>query len=180
MLVTKLNGVLSMKVFFLLIGRVLFLSGVLVGCSSDNKNEGGGSLKETTFATYEMIEGCSTGVKKISANSAAELATALCDNLKNNEANGGCAQYQREQMFKTKNCAGNWPHASISGFNASNYSEYTYSTNACSTGRHFVSSSSSFLGKKAFCKLLMNEELNLNCGRVEREERYVKEECKAE
>lgn len=149
----------------------------IAGCSSDTK-QGADSVKETTYATYEMIEGCSTGIKKISAGSAAELATSLCDSLKNNEANGGCAQYQREKMYKARNCAGNWPHAPISGFNSSSYSEYAYSTNSCNTGRHFVSSSNTDLGRKSFCKLLLDDELNLNCGRVEREERYLKDNCK--
>lgn len=162
---------------FLLSGCVLALSACSV--SSDTK-EGGDSLKATTFATYELIEGCSTGVKKVTGANEAEVDAALCESLKTNESNGGCAQYQREQAFKAYKCAGNWPHPPVSGFSASSAYQYSYSSNTCSSGKHYVASSNSDLGKKAFCKLLLNDELNANCARVEREERYLNDGCKAE
>ena len=110
-----------MRFGFLLIGSALALSGchVNVGDSNNGGGETGNTAKTTTYATYEMIEGCTTGIKKFNAGSEEELTVAFCDGLKNNETNGNCAQYQREQAFKAMGCAGTWPHPTASGLNSS-------------------------------------------------------------
>jgi hypothetical protein len=166
----------------LVIVSIIF-SACHVKVGEDNKDDGGGNgggSSITTYATYEMIEGCSTGIKKFNAGSEDELTTMFCDGLKNNEANGNCAQYQREQAFKAFSCPGAWPHAVLSGTNMSSTQSYSYKVNSCSTGFHYISSSNSELGKKAYCKSLLNDDLNANCARSKREETFATDGCKAE
>lgn len=152
--------------------------GLLSACNVEHKdNEGGEIPAETTYSTYEMIEGCSTGVKKFNGNNEKEQKSAFCNGLKSNEANGNCAQYQREMTFKAYSCEGNWPHASVSGTNFSSSQQYEYKVNSCSTGFHYISSSNSELGQKAFCRTLMDDNLNMNCARSKREESYAEAGC---
>ncbi len=172
-----------MKLLFLLIGSSLAVAGchVNVGDSNNSGNgDSGNTAKTTTYATYEMLEGCSTGIKKFNAGSEEELTVAYCDGLKNNEANGNCAQYQREQAFKAMGCAGTWPYPTASGLNSSSSQSYSYKVNSCSTGFHYISASTPEQGNKAYCKQLQNDELNMNCARSKRDEAFAQAECKAE
>lgn len=159
----------------------LFLTACNIKASDSSTNDtvqsdsAGG---EVTYATYEMIEGCSTGVKKISGANETELQTAFCNSLKDNSANNNCASYQREAAFKTMKCEGSWPHISNTGYNISSTQSYAFRVNSCNTGFHYFSSSNSELGQKAYCKALLDDERNQNCGREKRQEQFNESGCK--
>lgn len=170
-----------MKSILILITSIFLISACSNSSSSDGSNNGvGGSDAgaNITYATYELIEGCSTGVKKITAANEADLQKAFCESLKDNAANGNCANYQREAAFKNMQCEGAWPHAASSGYNSSSTQSYSFRVNSCNTGFHYFSSSNSELGEKAYCKALLDDELNQNCGREKRQEQFDKSGCK--
>lgn len=156
---------------------VLTACNVKVG-SSDDSNNSGNSAPEVTYGTYEMIEGCTTGVKKVNGANEAELKAAFCNMLKDNSANGNCASYQREAAFKTMQCEGSWPHISSTGYNVSSTQSYSYRVNSCSTGFHYFSSSNHDLGQKAYCQALLDDGRNQNCAREKRQEQFNESGCK--
>lgn len=162
----------------ILISSVLFLSAC--SKSSDSKEGGTEAGAAVTYATYEMIEGCTTGVQKVNGSNETELKNAFCEKLKDNSANGNCARYQREEAFKTMQCEGVWPYPTSSGYNSSSTQSYAFRVDSCNTGFHYFSSSSSERGQKAYCDTLLNDELNQNCARSKREEQYRESECKAQ
>ena len=160
---------------------LLLISIFLSSCNSgsDNKNSNNdGSPSGANYATYEMIEGCTTGVKKFNAGSEQELNTTLCESLKNNESNGNCAQAQREMIYKSIQCAGNWPHPVISGYVSTSSNQYSYRENSCTTGTHYISANTATKSQKALCLGLLDDERNLNCARGKREEKYEEYGCK--
>jgi len=165
-----------MKSILILMSSILFLGAC--SNSSDSKEGGGDAGGSITYATYEMIEGCSTGTKKVTAATEVELQKAFCEALKDNSANSNCAGYQRESAFKNMKCEGAWPHSTSSGYNSSSTQSYSYRVNSCNTGFHYFSSSSSQRGQKAYCEALLNDELNQNCAREKREEQYNESGCK--
>ncbi len=167
--------ILSLSLSFLFLSACNIKASDSSGNDSDKSGDAGSAV---TYATYEMIEGCSTGVKKITGASEAELKTAFCNSLKDNAANGNCAGYQRETAFKTMQCEGSWPHISSTGYNISSTQSYTFRVNACNTGFHYFSSSNAELGQKAYCAALRDDERNQNCGREKRQEQFNESGCK--
>ncbi len=164
-----------MKSVLILISSILFLG----ACSnSSDSNEGGGDAgSQITYATYEISEGCSTGVQKVNAANEAELKKAFCEKLKDNTANGNCASYQREEAFKSMQCEGVWPHSSGSGYKSNSSQSYSYRVNSCNTGFHYFASSNSRSGQKAYCDALLNDDLNQNCAREKRQEQFNESRC---
>lgn len=165
-----------MKSILILVSSLLFLAAC--NSSSDSKEGGGQGLPEVTYASYEMIEGCTTGVKKMNASSQGELRKVFCETLKDSGANNNCARHQREEAFKNMECEGTWPFPSSSGFNSASVQSYSYRDTSCITGLHYFSSSSSERGQKAYCDALLNDELNQNCAREKRQEQYNESGCK--
>lgn len=169
-----------MKFVMILVSSVLFL----ISCNSssgDSSNDDSGNTSAgsaVTYATYEMIESCATGVKKITAASEAELQKLFCATLIDNAANGNCAANQREAAFKYLNCEGVWPHARKAGYSIESTQSYSFRVNSCNTGFHYISSSNSTAGQKAYCKALLDDERNQNCGREKRLEQFNESGCK--
>ncbi len=164
-----------MKSTLVLITSVLFLCACSNSSDSNDGGEDAGS--QITYATYEIIEGCSTGVQKVNAGNEADLKKAFCEKLKDNTANGNCASYQREDAFKSMQCEGAWPHSSSSGYKSNSSQSYSFRVNSCNTGFHYFASSSARNGQKAYCDALLNDELNQNCAREKRQEQYNESRC---
>lgn len=64
-----------MKSVLILISAILFLGAC--GNSSDSNEGGGEAGSQITYATYEISEGCSTGVQKVNAANEADLKKAF-------------------------------------------------------------------------------------------------------
>ncbi len=167
-------GLFGVAVSFFVL--VFFIS---CGPKDDKKTEQSAGAH---YVTYEMIEGCSTGVQKFQGSNDAETAKAFCEGLVSNELNSGCASMHRESAFKAMACVGTWPHvsqANSSGYLVFKTDQYSFRDNSCYTGLHYISANNEKAGMEALCRSLLDDELNLNCARKQREQLFAEKGCQA-
>lgn len=77
----------------------------LARCGSTDSDSGvsGGSKSSSSTYKYEFSEnGCNTGKQEFSS------LEALCDGLKNDSLNKGCAESLRKKHFESSGCSGSF------------------------------------------------------------------------
>lgn len=158
---------------FLKISLIAVLMIFASACQKDFKEE-----SKTSDLSYQFnVNGCDTG--KISYSSDGDL----CNKLKDDSLNKGCAYNQRLEMFNQR-CGGqawvnsNFNYPPTTNFNppsnnnppSTTISTYKFTQNGCSTGVI------SHQGGHDLCEKLQNDELNNFCAQEKRYD-FFKSRC---
>ena len=165
--------------------NLILMISFLIGCHSKSRdnggsNDGAGTARKTGnlyAASYEVTDACTTGLQKFSKTTEKELETAFCNALKDESLNKNCASFLRKQIFKTVECLGEFSLIEKEEIRSSYTQNYAISENGCGTGGHFFASSNEKSLNEIYCKGLRNDDLNNNCAKNQREERYLENKC---
>lgn len=146
----------------------------LCACGSKSEDK---SQPSDFYLTYEAFGTCSTGLQTIKSSSEAAAKADMCEALKDNSRNAGCAVAQREQLFRQQQCPGGWPQTTTNGATYWSSKSYSHDVNGCSTGLHFFSAGNQHKTMELYCQALLNDQLNQNCARSDREQDFDEAKC---
>jgi len=133
---------------------------------------GSGSERSESYSYSYDIDGCKTGEHKLNSKE------ALCQALKDERLNNGCASLDRKAAFEGAGCPGQFRETTTHGIRTDEiftqvYS-YEFEQNGCKTGRH------KFEALGDLCEGLKDETLNRGCARMLRERAFESYSCPGE
>lgn len=149
-------------------------------CSSKSDDKKSPATTQTEYlSSYEVVDGCSSGHHILKANSEAEIESAFCNALMDEDLNKHCAAGIRADLFRNVSCKGVFPVkvSSSVGVSSTFSKSYAYQEDSCGTGVHFFYASSMSKATELLCKALQDDALNRNCAKSKREEAVRKNEC---